>query len=87
MDWEVGEPYPHWNFLRHIYFCVEVRGPPVEIQSLRTHEVRVVSEDQVSIVFGYKFKNEEASPYGVAGNTVLELGPPIPLDPVVCGFG
>ena len=87
VDWKVWKPYPHWNFLRYIYFRVEIWSPSVEIQSLRSHEIRAISEDQVSIIFGYKLKNEEASPYGVASNTVLELGPPVPLDPVVCGFG
>ena len=84
---EVGEPYPYWNFLRHIYFCVEIWSPSVEVQSLRSHEVWAISEDEILVFFGYKLKNEEASPYGVAGNTILELGSPVSLDPVIRGFG
>ena len=87
MDWEIREPYLYWNFLWHIYFCIEIWSPSVEVQSLRSHEIWTISEDQVSVFFGYKLKNEEASPYGIAGDTILELGSPIPLDPVVCGFG
>ena len=85
MDWEIWEPHPHRYFLRNIYFGIEIRGPFIEIQSLGTHEVRAASEDKISVFFGYKFEDEEPSSKRVAGNTVLELRSPVPLDPIVSG--
>ena len=87
MDWKIGQPNPDWYFLRHVHFCVKVWGPSVEIQALRAHEIWSISEYQISVFFGNKLKDEESTPYWIAGHTILELGAPVPLDPVVRGFG
>ena len=86
MNREVWKPHPNWNLLWDINFWIDVRNPAIQVKALGAHEVRPASKDEISVLLGYKFEDEEPPADRVAGDTVLYLRPPIPLDPIVCGL-
>ena len=87
MDRKIGEPNLDWNLFGNIYSGIEVRRPSVEVQTLGAHEIGSTSEDEIVILFGDEFEDEETSAHRIAGDTMLQVGSPATLNPIVRGFG
>ena len=86
VDRQVWEPNPYWHFFRHVDRGIKIGCLPIEIHALRPHGVRADPEDQISIFLGYELEYEESSSNGVVGHTILQLGSPVTMDPVIGGF-
>ena len=52
MRWKIWETDPNRYLLRGIEIRIEIRGLAVEIQALGPHEVRTISEYEISIILG-----------------------------------
>ena len=66
MQREVRQSYPNRECRQDILCRVKIRGPLVQVKPLGTHEVRAITEDQISIVNTVKNKHKEASSYKMA---------------------
>jgi hypothetical protein len=83
---KVGELNPDWNCRWDIDGRIKVRGPFIEIEALRSHEIRPISEDQVFVLFCIELEQEVASTQKIRGDFVLDQRIPILNDPVFCQF-
>ena len=45
VHWEVRETDPDWDSFGNVRLRIKVRGPSIEIEALRPHEIRPVPED------------------------------------------
>ena len=50
----MGKVNPKWDYIRYIHFWVEVRGPSIQIETSRIHEVGTISEEEIPVFFGFK---------------------------------
>ena len=87
MDRQIGEPYPDRDLFGYMYCGIKVWRPSIEVQSLGAHEIGAAPEDEITVLFGDEFKDEETSAHRVAGETMLQMGSPVTLNPIIRGFG
>ena len=83
---QIGNPNLYMNLLGQFYRGIKIRGPAIQIQSLGSHKVWSISKYEILIFLIYKLKEKEATAEGVAGNSLLEMGLLVSLDPIVGGF-
>jgi hypothetical protein len=87
MDWEVWESYLDRDILGYFHHWIKAWRPTVQVEPLSSHEIRSISEDEISIFLRDEFKDKEASSYRIAGYTILDQRALVSLGPVVCGPG
>ena len=83
MDREIGQANPNWNRLGDIHSWVKVQGLTIQIETLGSHEIQPISENQISIFFCNKFEEEEPSSNHVIGDTIGDQRSLVFLDPIV----
>ena len=87
MHREVRQLDPDGHCFWDVSFGVEIRCPPVKINTLRPHEVGPIPEDQLFIILGFEVEKEITSSDGVGSNIVGDKGSLVSLNPVVYSFG
>jgi len=65
MKGKMLEAHPDENSLGHILCWVEIWRPFVQVEALRAHEVRPISEDQASVLCIVKHEDKEPFAYKV----------------------
>jgi hypothetical protein len=65
VNWQIWETNPYRDSFGNIYCRIKVRGPFVQVETLRAHEIRAILEDQIFVFFGGEFEEEKPSPQKV----------------------
>ena len=65
---------------------IKIRSPFVQVKPLRTHEVRTISKNKVSVFNGIKHKEKIAPSNKVAMDDFSNQGPPISQNPAINGL-
>lgn len=60
VNWQIWKTNPHRDSLGNIDSMIKVRSPFVQIEALRTHEIRPILKDQVLTQFGDAGKGTDA---------------------------
>jgi len=67
----------------HILSRIKVQSPLVQVQTLRTREIRAIYEYEIPIFFRFKYEYKEAFANEVAFNSFLDKRSPVPLHPSI----
>jgi hypothetical protein len=81
---KIREPNPDRNCRWDIHGRIKVRGLFIEIETLRSHEIGPIPEDQVFVLLCIEIEQEVASTQKIRGDFVLDQRIPILNDPVFC---
>ena len=65
MHWNIREPNPNKDSRWDIHGRIEVRGPFVEVEALRSHEIGPIPENQVFVLLCVELEQEEASAHKI----------------------
>ena len=61
LHWNIWEPNPNRDCRPDIHGRIEVRGPFIEVGTLRAHEIGLIPEYQVFVLLSVEIKQEVAS--------------------------
>ena len=86
MDRQIWQVNPNRDCFGDVNNRIEIRSPTVQVEALRTHEVRPITEDQVTVLPGDELKKKEASTYSIASNPVGDQWSLVFLDPIINCF-
>lgn len=86
MHWKIREPNPDRDCNWDIHGRIEVRGPFVEVEALRSHEIGSIPEDQVFFLLCVELEQEEASTQKIRGDFAFDQRNPVLNDPVFHRF-
>lgn len=82
MHWKIRKPHSDRDHRWDIHGRIKVRSPFFEVETLRSHEIGPIPEDQVFFLLCVELEQEEASTQKIRGDIVFDQWNPI-LDDLV----
>ena len=61
MHQQVQKPNPDWNREWKILGGIKIRGPFIQVEPLRAHEIGTISKNDIMVFNWFKHEDEESS--------------------------
>jgi len=87
MQREVRQANPDRDSIWDIHFRVKIRGPSIQVEASRVHEVGTISKDEVSVFFCFEEEGIEAPSAKSNGDFPLNDHVPVMFYPFLDRFG